>query len=413
MERVRGVWITNVDSDVLDSKVNITEAMKRLSEAGFNYVFPVVWNKGYTLYPSARMQTDFQVEIDPKFRGRDPLAEVLDAARPLGLKVIPWFEFGFASSYEQNGGHILAAKPDWAAQDQQGQLLKKNGFEWMNAFHPDVQDFMLDLFLEVARGYDVDGVQGDDRLPALPSEGGYDPLTKHLHRAELGTNPPRNTKDANWLKWRANRLTDFLARLRHAIQAVNPELLISMAPSPYPFGYNEYLQDIPAWLEKGLVDLLHPQLYRRKLTDYQGLVDDLVDRFPKHLPIISPGVLAKFGSYAIAPDMLWQCIKHNRYAGLRGEVLFFYEALQVNQEAVATHLQTKQYQDYRILLRGYLGEDVEAVQRQLKAKGFDPGRTDGDFGSLTEDAVKKFQDANPTLDVDGIVGPQTFRALFT
>ncbi|MCU0526798.1 MAG: family 10 glycosylhydrolase [Elainella sp. Prado103] len=412
MEKVRGVWITNVDSDVLDSKQNITEAMKLLSDTGFNYVFPVVWNKGYTLYPSSRMQKDFRSEIDPKFRGRDPLAEVIDAARPLGLKVIPWFEFGFAASYEQNGGYILAEKPDWAAKDQQGRLLKKNGFEWMNAFHPDVQNFMLDLFLEVAQGYDIDGVQGDDRLPALPSEGGYDSFTRSLHHAELGTDPPSNTQDKGWLKWRANLLTNFLARLRKSIKAVNPALMISIAPSPYPFGYKEYLQDVPAWLNNQLVDLLHPQLYRRDLAAYQGLVDDLVDRFPDHLPLISPGILTKLGSYTIDPVMLWRCIQQDRFAGLRGEVLFFYEGLRANHGSVATHLQTRKYQDYVILLRGHQGEDVEAIQRQLTAKGFELGRTDGDFGPRTEEAVKAFQSANDLDPIDGIVGPQTLKVLF-
>jgi len=32
---------------------------------------------------------------------------------------------------------------------------------------------MIDLFKEVITTYNVDGVQGDDRLPALPSIAGY------------------------------------------------------------------------------------------------------------------------------------------------------------------------------------------------------------------------------------------------
>ena len=50
----------------------------------------------------------------------------------------------------------------------------------MNAIHPEVQQFLLDMVQEVIRSYDVDGIQGDDRLPAMPSEGGYSRYTIEL-----------------------------------------------------------------------------------------------------------------------------------------------------------------------------------------------------------------------------------------
>ncbi|MFM7428078.1 MAG: glycoside hydrolase family 10 protein [Elainella sp.] len=345
MATLRGVWLTNVDSSILNSKHQIREAMQLLADTGFNYLFPVVWNKGYTLYPSPTLRKLIGVEIAPAFQGRDPLAEVVEAAHAFGLKVIPWFEYGFAASYG-HPGPILQARPDWAAQDQQGKLLNKNGFNWLNALHPDVQTFLLDLILEVVQTYDVDGIQGDDRLPALPSEGGYDDYTQQLYRREFGA-PPAHCKQQAWLQWRADRLTEFLARLRKAVKTVNPELLISMAPSPYPFGFTEYLQDVPAWLQQGLVDLLHPQLYRRDLRAYRGLVNELINQFPAHLPIIAPGVLTKFGSYTISPDLLWDCIQVNRRSGLGGEVLFFYEGLRINDRAIAKRLQARGYAKLR------------------------------------------------------------------
>ena len=137
-------------------------------------VFPVVWNKAVTQFPSQVMLQNFGVEINPQYRGRDILAEVITAAHRVGLKVIPWFEYGFASSYNSNGGVLLKKKPQWAALDSKGNLLNKNGFEWLNALDFEVQDFLSSLILEVVNNYDVDGIQGDDRLPALPSEGGYD-----------------------------------------------------------------------------------------------------------------------------------------------------------------------------------------------------------------------------------------------
>ncbi|MGH9136998.1 MAG: peptidoglycan-binding domain-containing protein [Acidimicrobiales bacterium] len=57
------------------------------------------------------------------------------------------------------------------------------------------------------------------------------------------------------------------------------------------------------------------------------------------------------------------------------------------------------------------GFTVEAIQVQLVANGYDV-ETDGYFGPLTEQAVRHFQ-ADNGLDVDGLVGPDTWSALYT
>lgn len=61
---LRGVWLTDVDSKVLFSRKRIAEAMTFLAAHHFNVVFPVVWNQGYTLYPSAIMDSLFGIPID-------------------------------------------------------------------------------------------------------------------------------------------------------------------------------------------------------------------------------------------------------------------------------------------------------------------------------------------------------------
>ncbi|MCB0565959.1 MAG: family 10 glycosylhydrolase [Phaeodactylibacter sp.] len=174
---VRGVWLTNVASDALYSRENIQEAVGLCSELGFNSIFVVTWNDTYTTYPSALLESITGQGIHPDFAGRDPLRELIDAAHAKDIKVFAWFEFGFAATMNDTaGGVILQKNPHWASRDQEGRITEKNGFQWMNPFHPEVQDFIKELVLEVVRNYDIDGIQGDDRLPALPSNGGYDDL---------------------------------------------------------------------------------------------------------------------------------------------------------------------------------------------------------------------------------------------
>ncbi len=63
-----------------------------------------------------------------------------------------------------------------------------------------------------------------------------------------------------------------------------------------------------------------------------------------------------------------------------------------------------------LLRRGSSGEAVKALQRRLKDLGFDPGPVDGEFGPKTQAAVVAFQ-RHERIEVDGIVGPQTWKYL--
>lgn len=66
-----------------------------------------------------------------------------------------------------------------------------------------------------------------------------------------------------------------------------------------------------------------------------------------------------------------------------------------------------------VLKKGSKGEQVEALQRLLKTHGYGLGSNnpfDGDFGSMTDTAVKLYQRDNG-LTEDGIVGEKTWKKL--
>lgn len=66
---------------------------------------------------------------------------------------------------------------------------------------------------------------------------------------------------------------------------------------------------------------------------------------------------------------------------------------------------------YRTLKRGSTGEDVKALQQKLKDLNYYTGSVTGNFGSATEEAVKRYQKA-VGLYVDGIAGANTQNKLF-
>ena len=327
---VRGTWLTNVDSQVLSSKAGIDSAVNFCDELGINTIFVVTWNKGMTQYPSKIMKEFTGVEIDTLFTGRDPLKELIDAAHAKNIKVIAWFEFGFSCSYQLNGGEIIKLKPDWASVDVNGNLVTKNGFEWMNGFYPDVQEFMLSLIMEVVNNYDIDGIQGDDRLPAMPAEAGYDDYTKKLYAdSHNGKLPPNDFRDTAWVQWRADLMTDFMRKIYERVKATKKNVIVSMAPSIYPWAKEEYLQDWPEWVRRGYVELVCPQLYRYEFKDYKLALDEILNGQieSEDLAKFYPGILLKVGDYYPSREYLRQMVEENRRQNIYGEVFFFYEGL--------------------------------------------------------------------------------------
>ena len=329
-DAIRTAWVTNVGSDVLISRDKIKEAVQLAKAAGLTHLCVVTWNKGYTQYKSGTLQQYFGVSIDPAYGDRDPLQEMIEEAHAEGIKVIAWFEFGFSSNYGAGGKHILEKYPHWAARDRQGNVLVENGFTWMNSFLPEVQEFVTSLVLEVVRHYDVDGVQGDDRLPAAPVRGGYDAYTiAQYQAAHQGKSPPADHTDSAWVDWRAKRLNAYGKKLYAEIKALKPDLLVAHAPSIYPWSKEHYLQDWPTWLAEGYTDVVMPQVYRYNYDAYCKTLDALVEQVgPENLNRVFPGVLTSLADgYLIREGLLDSCIQYNRSKGIRGEAFFYFEGI--------------------------------------------------------------------------------------
>ncbi|MEL7329514.1 MAG: family 10 glycosylhydrolase, partial [Cyanobacteria bacterium J06559_1] len=215
---LRGVWLTNIDSDVLFSRSALETALDQLSDLNFNTVYPTVWNWGYTLFPSQvaervtghkqglypdLSETGRQNALEAAQGDRDMLLEIIELGHERNLKVIPWFEFGFMAPADSA---LAERHPDWLTQKVDGTLTTPEGSHervWLNPFHPEVQSFILELVGEISRNYDIDGFQVDDHM-GLPFAYGYDPYTVNLYKQEHnGESPPIDAKDAEWTRWRA------------------------------------------------------------------------------------------------------------------------------------------------------------------------------------------------------------------
>lgn len=326
---LRGVWLTNIDSDVLFEKERLKQSLRTLHQLNFNTVYPAVWNWGYTLYPSKVIAKVIGKSVDPTpgLQKRDMLKEIVRDGHKQGLTVIPWFEFGFMAPADS----LLAKnRPYWLTNRSDGIKIVKEGTHnrvWLNPFRPDVQQFIQDLIVEIVKNYDIDGIQFDDHF-GLPSELGYDAYTTALYKKEhKGKLPPADFKNPEWVSWRANKITDFMKRVFVAIKANKKDCIVSVAPNPQRFSYEYFLADWQKWERMGIVEDLVLQIYRNDLNVFISELEyPEVKQAQNHIPV-SIGILTGLKNRTVPMEQIKTQIGKVRERKFAGVSFFFYETL--------------------------------------------------------------------------------------
>jgi uncharacterized lipoprotein YddW (UPF0748 family) len=337
---IRGVWLTNVASGVFFVPWGINRALHQLSALNFNTVYPVVWNRGYTFYHSdvAKNFTGYDTEPLLKFMhgGQDVLAKLIKLAKPQKLSIIPWFEYGLMTPFDSE---LARRYPDWLTIGQAGiNSIKEtppeeinNNFvsklAWLNPLHPQVQQFIKALIVEVVSNYDVDGIQLDDHF-GMPVQFGYDPLTIQIYQQEHnGKSPPKDSFNSDWMRWRADKITDFMAAIYQAVKAVKPKIKISLSPNSQAFAYKYYLQNWEDWIKKGLVDELILQVYRNDKKSFINELEQLSVEFARsQIPVgvgISTGTLRNPVEIAQIIEQV-EAVRDRQFPGIS---FFYWESL--------------------------------------------------------------------------------------
>ncbi|OYQ62915.1 hypothetical protein B9G53_19935 [Pseudanabaena sp. SR411] len=329
---LRGIWLTNVDSDVLFSTQRLERAIKRLRRLNFNTLYPTVWNRGYTLYPSKVAKDKFGVDVYPVsgLQERDMLAETIKFGHEQDFAVIPWFEYGLMT---EEGSELMRQHPDWITQRKDGSHLFLHGendqhrLAWLNPARPEVQKFLTDLIVEVVTKYDVDGIQLDDHF-GMPVELGYDDYTIALYKKDhFGRLPPEDFNDPAWMKWRAKYVTNLMGKISRAVKAIKPNCLVSLSPNPKEFSYKKYLQDWYSWVYLNYIDELIVQVYRDDIDNFTTeLSRPELQEIRQKIPV-AVGILTGLRVQNVDMRQIKGQVRIARELTLDGFSFFFYETL--------------------------------------------------------------------------------------
>ena len=290
-----GTWITHLGTALMYYSTRLDETVAELAQQGITTIYPAVWNHGHSLFNSQVIQKAGGSARNPwvnlPIPFSDPLSGLVRQTRRQQLRLIPWFEYGLMIPTDSD---MIKRHPDWLTQRQDGSLSDPQNSQtsnsinplaalrqavlgkeqgWLNPFHADVQQFLVDLIVEVVTRYPVDGIQLDDHF-GLPIDYGYDPYTVALYQSEHQGDRPGDASDPEWMEWRAKKLTEWMTRIRQAVKAARPNAIVSLSPNSADYAYRTSLQDWSKWVDLNLLDEVVVQLYRPTLTSLKTELDN-------------------------------------------------------------------------------------------------------------------------------------------
>lgn len=275
---LRGAWVTtfvNIDwpsannLSVATQQTQLINLLDQLQSTGINAVFFQVRSQCDAMYnsqlePWSADLTGLQGRApSPTY---DPLEFMIAACRQRGIEVHAWFNpfravsnFNNIASFSAN--HIARTKPEW--------LLAQGSLRILDPGIPQVRDYVISVFMDVLRRYDVDGIHFDDYFyPYPPSSGSpfNDDATFAAHARGF-----TNRQD-----WRRDNINLFIQRSHDSIRAVKPWVKFGVSP----FGiwrnqnsdasgsatngmqsYSDIYADSRKWIQQSWVDYLTPQIY--------------------------------------------------------------------------------------------------------------------------------------------------------
>ena len=305
---IRAIWLDRGSIVQAGSEQGLAKIFDRLAQAGINTVFFETVNAGYPIYPS-----QVAPEQNPLTKGWDPLAAAVKLAHERGMELHAWV-WTFAIGNQRHNtilnqppnylGPVLAAHPDWANYDNQGNIIPPGQTKpFLDPANPEVRRYLLKLLDEIVTRYKVDGLQLDYiRYPFQdPSRGaiyGYGGAARQQFQQLTGVDPLNiSPRDSNlWQKWtefRTNQINSFVAEASQMLRQRRSNLILSAAVFGYPEAERIQMlqQNWEVWARRGDVDLIVPMAYAQDTNRFQQIAQPLLTDRNLGSTLVLPGIL--------------------------------------------------------------------------------------------------------------------------
>lgn len=355
---VRGLWVLR---DSLSSAPAVERVVRDAVSNGFNTLFVQVRGRGDAYFRGGVEPLAAALQRDQRF---DPLKDIVTRAHERGLSVHAWVNVNLVASARDlptAAGHVVNRRPEWLmvpkplAASLHGVSPRDPRYlarlaDWSrrqadveglfaSPILPSVAEYVAQIAADVVRRYPVDGVHLDYvRYPTAQFDYSAAALGEFretvwpdlsgTEQARLGSREPSeplvyvNQFPVRWDNFRRTRLTSLVMRVRTAVKAERPEVLLSAAVVPdSQEAIERRLQDWSLWFDSGLLDAICPMVYTPDAETFGEQIAALAGS--GNTARIWTGI----GAYRLTASQTSAHIGVARRAGMGGIVLFSYDSL--------------------------------------------------------------------------------------
>jgi hypothetical protein len=154
---------------------------------------------------------------------------------------------------------------------------------------PGVEDYLVKVFMDIVKRYDVDGITLDYiRYPG--TSWGYNPITVARFDSEYGRSGSPSASDILWQSWRRDQISNLVKRLYLEVKSVKPKVKVGAATwRTAESGASDVLQDWERWLSDHYIDYVSPMNYTTNNSVFHSNNQDSVGRGHGRHIYIAPG----------------------------------------------------------------------------------------------------------------------------
>lgn len=337
---MRGLWVVR---DSLTSPASIRRVVAEAHAHRFNALFVQIRGRGDAYYLSSLEPRAEELSRAPK--DFDPLAEVVRDGHAAKLQVHAWMNTCYvwgAGRKPYAASHVVNQHPDWLARDAKNKYVLRTAPECEGAFlspaNPAARQHIHDVFLDVARRYDVDGIHFDYvRYPNASYDYSNAALlwfrvwmrgrltAPEIARADLRARRDRlaypHLYSTEWQEFRRQQVTDMVGSICTDIKAIKPWVIVSAAVFADSFdACTTRGQDWKTWLQRGYLDAVLPMAYGASTPLVSSQIADAV----AVARASGRYVYAGLGAWHIPATSTVAKIAVARRLGAQGVVLFSY-----------------------------------------------------------------------------------------
>jgi uncharacterized lipoprotein YddW (UPF0748 family) len=160
--------------------------------------------------------------------------------------------------------HVLNAHPDWITENKAGTTYTYSNDAPLDPGIPAVQNHLFNVFMDIVRNYDVDGIHFD-YVRLLGSDSGYDPVGKAQFLAQTGwnydTQNPASELNEVYKAWRRDQISKVVQRIHAQTMLEKPWVEVSAFLVNFDDSVELLGQGYNWWVAHNAIDILHPGCY--------------------------------------------------------------------------------------------------------------------------------------------------------